>query len=278
MADFLPPEATAPSLLRVDAALAEIQRHHWIPPTDRVGQRYVAKWAQAITEYLHSLAPTPPPVPPPTPTPQPPTPPPPPPLPSPTPGAKTWGDTAQLDQKDTGHCVGFGWAQWGNTEPIADFYNDDDGHAVYYECKVIELEPRQENGAQVRSGAKAMEKRGKLSAYVFATTIEEVTAWLLAKGPVVIGSNFYEGMMYPDPTNGIGTPTGRILGGHCYVADGYDAGTTLIRFQNSWGSNWALNGYFFMFAKDLAILLGEQGDACAALEIGVPGRQLILAA
>lgn len=274
MSTFLAP--AIPSLSAVDSALAEILRHHWIPPTDRVGQRYIAKWAEAVTSYLHGLGPIPTPVPPPTPTPQPPTPPPPPPLPSPTPASKTWNDLRQLDQIDTGHCVAFAWAQWGNTEPIEDVYTNQDAHDIYYQCKIVDGEPGQENGSMIRSGAVVMQASPhfKLTNYVFAANVEEIAAWVLTHGPVVVGSNFYQGMHDPDPTNGIVTLTGRLLGGHAYVVDGYDAGTTLFRVQNSWGVNWGLNGYFFIFAKDLQRLLTEQGDACAALEIGVPGRQL----
>src|SRR6188474_1368171 len=66
-----------------------------------------------------------------------------PPPPDPTPvGDKVWvNPDAVLDQGNTGHCVGFGWAQWGNSEPFSDDYKNADGHAIYYECKVIDGEP-----------------------------------------------------------------------------------------------------------------------------------------
>lgn len=180
---------------------------------------------------------------------------------------KVWHDDLQLDQGATGHCVGFGWAQWGNTEPIIDTFVDNDAHAIYYEAKVIDGEPRQENGTAVRSGAIAMLHRSKLDAYVFAATLDEILTWVLTRGPVVFGCNWYADMNMPDPTNGLVNPTGPLLGGHCFVIDGYDSGTTMVRCQNSWGSNWGLNGYFYIFAKDLGKLFAQQGDACAAIEL-----------
>lgn len=253
MGDYL---LTVPSLAAVDAALAAMTKVRWNPATDKLHA-----WAKEVTAYLHLLTPgssPPPPAPVPTPPPPPPT---------PAPAAKLWPDARQLDQGATGHCVGFGWAQWGNTEPVADLYTDNDAHKIYYESVAIEGRPNTEDGAQVRSGAIAMKARNKLSAYVFAASVGEIAQWILTKGSVVFGCNWYADMNMPDPTNGLVNPTGPLLGGHAFVIDGFDSGTTMFRCQNSWGSNWGLNGYFYIFAKDLAKLFAQQGDACAALEL-----------
>ncbi len=46
---------------------------------------------------------------------------------------KDWGLTpAQiLNQGNTGHCVWFGWATWGNCPEVVDNYLNADGHAIY---------------------------------------------------------------------------------------------------------------------------------------------------
>ncbi len=210
-------------------------------------------WADAVTAYLHAgPSPTPTPV--------------------PVPTAVVWTDAAQLDQGSTPHCIGFGWAQRFNTLEAADpdaatfaGYVNADGDAIYYECKVIDGEPGQENGSQVRSGAKAMQARGKLANYAFAASVDEIKAWLLAKGPVVVGTDWLTGMDSPDAA-GLVTVGGSVRGGHCYVADAYDPNTDLIRFQNSWGT-WGLNGYFYAKASDWAkIGPGRGGDACVTIE------------
>ena len=60
-----------------------------------------------------------------------------------TPG---WDLKIQLDQGQTGHCVGFGWAGWVNATPVEGNFQNADGHAIYYECKVIDGEPLAESG------------------------------------------------------------------------------------------------------------------------------------
>ena len=112
----------------LDAALTTLM-------TSRAAQATKA-WAKIATARIHALEPAPAP----NPGPAPPQPSPTPPV---APTAVVWGDTETvLDQGQTPHCVGFGSAQWGNTLPIDDHFTDADGNAIYYECKVIDGEPK----------------------------------------------------------------------------------------------------------------------------------------
>ena len=260
-----PASTSSPSLAAVDQALASMQKRHVA--------KSVLAFCKAICAFLHEVFdPTPEP---PTPTPVPPGPTPPePPNPKPPvpPTAVYWADQWQLDQGDTGHCVGFGWAQRFNSgesnDPDADTwkgYTNDDAHAIYYECKVIDGEPGSEDGSYVRSGAIAMKNRGEIAAYAFADNVDDVVAWVMTKGPVVVGTDWLSDMDDPD-RNGVVRATGYLRGGHCYLLDGYDTKTQMFRFQNSWG-NWAANGYFYMSKSDFANLLADQGDACGAWEV-----------
>lgn len=240
----------------LDLALAAVQR-------STLTTKVVKRWAKLVTAALEA-SPTPSPTPPtPTPTPTPdPTP-----TPTPVPVAnKPWTDAEQLDQGQTGHCVGFGWAQWGNTLPVDDHFTNDDGHAIYYECKVIDGEPGAEDGSDVSSGAKAMKNRKRIDAYVFATSMTDIQTWVSTRGPVVVGTNWYNDMFNPD-AEGLVNPTGGVAGGHCYILVGYDAASDTLLFQNSWGKDWGVNGYFKMTGTHFAQLMGEQGDACAGLEL-----------
>lgn len=210
----------------------------------------------------------------PAPTPTPPGPVPVPPSPVPGGATKEWADARQLDQGQTGHCVGFGCAQWGNTAPIEDALANADGHAIYYEAKIIDGEPGAENGSQVRSGVKALQKRKRLAAYAFGqgsgtAVVAEIVDWVLNHGPAILGSNWYTGFFSPD-SNGLVKLTGVVEGGHCFIVLGVVQPSwstkRLFECQNSWG-DWGANGRFYISESDVARLMDEQGDACFAAEI-----------
>lgn len=177
---------------------------------------------------------------------------------------KTWGANFQLDQGNTGHCVGFGWAGWSNAEPIVNQYNNSDGHAIYYETKVIEGDPGGEDGAYPRDGAEAMLARGRLNTYAFAYSTDDIITHLRTKGTVGIGTNWTNDMFEPD-SNGFVKPTGQIAGGHWYLLYGIEGDVLL--FKNSWGSGWGDNGSFRMTISDLQSLLDDMGEAIASVEL-----------
>jgi len=248
MADFLLPEPDDSLLTKsVEEVLAE--------------QTYFASWP-GILIFWHWARhhQPPPPGPPPTPPPAPP--------PAPGPGdTPHWEDKIQLDQGQTNHCVGFGWAAWGDAAPVEDSYQNPDGHAIYYECKQIDGQPAEENGSSVRSGAKAMQARGRLGAYVFAATVDELKQWVTSHGTVVIGSDWTIDMFAPDE-DGLVRPTGPIRGGHCYLLIGYNPQNDRFEFENSWGPAWGKNGRFFMTADDFdQLAMQGGGEACAGLEL-----------
>jgi hypothetical protein len=198
-------------------------------------------WAKALA-YLAQIAP-----PPPT-------------------GDVVWADKRQLDQGDTGHCVGFGWTQWGNTAPVEDAFDNAYAHSLYYSIKVIEGEPNQEDGAYVRDGATAMRNRGKLGAYAFAHSVSEITAYVRAHGPVVVGTDWYNDMFDPD-VQGYVKQGGGIAGGHCYTIRGHLPAESAYLCQNSWGDSWGLGGSFKIKVSDFASLLAADGEAVAGLEL-----------
>jgi hypothetical protein len=188
------------------------------------------------------------------------------PTPKPTDAAPAWELKIQLDQADTPHCVGFGWAGWVDAMPVEGAYQNADGHALYYECKVIDGEPRAENGSTVRSGALAVRTRGRLAAFAFASSTAEIDDWLNKQGSVVVGTNWTNDMFRPD-ADGLVKPTGAVAGGHCYLMlDKIDAEDAYL-FQNSWGSGWGANGRFKMKRSDFDSLLQADGEACCAAEL-----------
>lgn len=175
-----------------------------------------------------------------------------------------WQLDIQLDQGNTGHCVGFGWAGWVNATPEPGNYQNPDGHALYYECKVIDWEPREENGSTVRSGALAARARGRLAAFGFAKTTADIDEWIDHQGTVVVGTTWTNDMFRPDD-QGFVRPTGSVAGGHCYLM--LDRIDDAYLFQNSWGGDWGQSGRFKMRRSDFADLLADWGECCCSVEL-----------
>jgi hypothetical protein len=177
-----------------------------------------------------------------------------------------WELDIQLDQGQTNHCVGFGWTGWADAAPVMDQYQNADAHALYYECKVIDGQPKGENGSSVRSGALAMRNRGKLAAFAFAASTTDINQWIDAHGTVVAGTTWTNDMFNPG-ADGYVKPTGGPAGGHCYLLlDRIDQEDAYL-FQNSWGSSWGLEGRFKMKQTDFASLLSDFGEACCTAEL-----------
>ncbi len=180
------------------------------------------------------------------------------------------GDT--LDQGREGACVGFGWTAWFNCKPTGFYRQKDNAYAreVYRDAQLIDEweDTPPEEGTSVRAGARAMLARETLSEYLWARTADEVRAWILGKGPVVIGAKWTEGMHDTDP-QGFIHPTGRVTGGHCvclYAA----ARNGDVLGQNSWGDSWGREGSFKLSRGDLDVLIGMGGFVAAtAIQTGL---------
>jgi hypothetical protein len=183
-----------------------------------------------------------------------------------------WEVKRILDQGAKPHCVGFAWAGFGISVPVFDDWTDVQGDAIYYEAKKLDGDPGGENGSTTRSGVQAFMKFGSLqnNAYAFANSIQDITDWLLSSGPVIVGTNWYDGMFYPD-SNSVVSISGSVAGGHEYMLSGYDTLTRLVLCTNSWGTGYGKAGQFYMSLDTLARLMAEQGDACTAMEVtGTP--------
>lgn len=184
-------------------------------------------------------------------------------------GSKSWAFLAEpLNQKLTGHCVGFAMADFGINLPIQDTYTDEDGHNFYYKCKVIDGDPYGEDGTNLRAAAKVLKQEGKIPSYAFASTTDEITYWLLNKGPMIVGTRWTADMFIPDANNII-HPTGDVKGGHGYLLnektkDGF------YHIQNSWGY-WGVDGGTYISISDFEILLRNDGEAIAAVESPISG-------
>lgn len=141
---------------------------------------------------------------------------------------------------------------------------------LYREAQKIDEWPGEGyDGTSVRAGAKVLQSMGYIASYHWGTTLDEVVRALMHVGPVVVGTNWYAGMMTPD-AQALIRPQGSIVGGHAYVLDGVNIKTRLVRVKNSWGRTWGKKGFAYLTFGALEQLIREDGEACLALESPKP--------
>jgi hypothetical protein len=175
-----------------------------------------------------------------------------------------------LDQGALPHCVSYAWHHFLISAPVtsqAESYSSDQLTAFYRECQENdEWDGSDYQGTSVRAGAKVLQSRGIIGEYRWALNAAEARAFLLSRGPVIVGTNWYDGMFDPGP-DGFIKPTGPIVGGHAYQLIGYSVARDAVRIANSWGADWGQTGRCWLSFSDLDRLIREDGEACSAMEI-----------
>jgi hypothetical protein len=174
-----------------------------------------------------------------------------------------------LDQGREGACVGFGWANELAARPYAIAgIEADDALWIYHRAQDLDEWPGSDySGTSVLAGAKATQERGGLVEYRWGFTLDDVKRVVAWHGPVVLGLNWYTGMMRPDSDGRI-RPTGDVEGGHCILMPrvrGPRYGTKRLRGTNWLWNSWGIsNGWpwGWLTDDDLQRLLSEQGEAC----------------
>lgn len=172
-----------------------------------------------------------------------------------------------LDQGQIGACTGNAGIGSINTEPcgVSSFpvFSADEAGALKLYSEAEKLDggagyPPEDQGSSGLSIAKVLLKAGVISAYQHTFTLNDALKALM-QYPIITGTNWHEDMFTPD-ADGRVHPTGAIEGGHEYEAFKVDADLGHIWFYNSWGTDWGVNGTFYMTWEDYANLLKENGD------------------
>lgn len=185
------------------------------------------------------------------------------------PAFRNWGSRWWHDQGEVPCCVGSAWAHWLDSSPIRQFLNP---IGVYELAQFLdEWDGEEYAGTSVRAGAKVLHRLGAIVSYSWSWDSHAVAQHILQFCPVVVGTNWYEGMHYPEPDFQV-SATGEILGGHAYLLDGFNSKTGLFRCKQSWGRNWGKNGRFYMSLETLQQLLDEDGEACTGIEQRIMAR------
>jgi hypothetical protein len=181
-----------------------------------------------------------------------------------------WAVGPILDQGKEGACVGFGWTAQTLAAPFESEISSDPTIFAHYVYKTAQLNDEYAGedyeGTSVIAGANVLKSKELLGGYGWAFSVDEVIDGIIAKGPVVLGIPWFEGM-YEAP-GGVLKATGNKVGGHCILAVGYNLssvkldGVPSVILQNSWGTDWGTNGLAEISVTDLATLLADQGEAC----------------
>lgn len=186
---------------------------------------------------------------------------------APRPRTVMWEHEAPIiDQGSIGMCTGAALAQWLNTNTARPgptrFLDRSDALTLYRLATRLDPFPgRYEPDDTGSSGAavcKAGVQLGYLTAYRWTFSFMSFLG-ALAKSPVLVGTEWYEGMNDPNP-HGFIHPTGDVLGGHEYLVLGCDVDRKTVTILNSWGEGWGQHGRAHLSWADMALLLRNQGD------------------
>jgi hypothetical protein len=192
---------------------------------------------------------------------------------------KHWAAPQALDQGKTSSCVGHGAHQLLRCSPIRNIKNIPNPFDIYNAAQLIDewpgIDPEVE-GTSVRAGVKVLQKQGYISTYRWAFDGATAVNHLLSVGPVLIGVDWYQGMMRTDEHHYI-HPTGWLAGGHCVpvvgvntIAKNPDKSVGFAVILNSWGPGWGSKGRAKISLHDFDALIRAQGEAAAVQEVLKP--------
>lgn len=173
-----------------------------------------------------------------------------------------------LNQGSTNSCVGHACAHFILAAPRMDVSVDP--IATWHRAQQLDEIPNNEGtdgGTSVRAGFKALQEQGLITGdYRWAAGAEDALRFILNRGPIVIGSRWYPGMVRPQ--NGVlrltGTPDPSM--GHAYLLFGFDGSKDAFLVANSWGTTWGNNGMGLLPYNALDQLLEKEGVACSAIQ------------
>ena len=128
-------------------------------------------------------------------------------------------------------------------------------------------------GTSVHALMRFLQKNGFVESYEWATSVEELHAHLILRGPAVVGTSWYLDMFTPD-REGFIRPTGSNAGGHAWLIRGSNANRTdpftgkrgAFKMRNSWGRNWSKGGEAWVSFADMASLIEDDGEIALPIE------------
>lgn len=179
-----------------------------------------------------------------------------------------------LDQGQEGACVGFSIAGELAAKPVSYEVTDSTGRKIFAAAQAVDREEGRNfpDGATVLAGMKATQRAKYFSKYGWCFGIDDTINWIIRRGPVVLGINWYDSM-YETTASGLIEVGGPIVGGHAIVANGFwpahpTFGDVLV-LTNSWGRAWGLSGRGYLPVESAKRLLAEEGEVAAPTDFPI---------
>lgn len=190
------------------------------------------------------------------------------------PRSYTWRCDFWLDQGSEGACTGFSRAQDLGARPRVRSVTNEMAQQCYTLAKTLDEFPGENyEGSSVQGAAKAAQQLGWIEEYHWAFSLEDFILGLGWFGPAVVGINWYQGMFNPDG-DGFIHKTGNIAGGHAILIVGQklylhgdgpfgiDLDQSYVKYHNSWGQDWGVNGEAKQSLRDFDAIRQEQAEVC----------------
>jgi hypothetical protein len=179
-----------------------------------------------------------------------------------------------LDQGREGACVGYSCAGELAAKPAAFAVTDQTALKIYAAARDFDASEGRHypDGATVIAGLQVCRRANYFSKFLWCFGIDDTINWIVRRGPVILGINWYDGMYDPD-SRGLLKVGGQIVGGHAIMCNGFwpahpQFGDVLV-LTNSWGKSWGLNGRAYLPIEDAVRLLSEDGEVAAPTDFPV---------
>lgn len=187
----------------------------------------------------------------------------------PTKTSQYWADNVwNGNQGNTPMCVGYAWAHYIEDAPVlhSGIHPVVSPIAIYNGAQKLDPWANIPHaGSTIRAGAQYLLNNKKIKSYLWAYDVTTLANTVLNVGPVVVGTNWYYNMFFPDK-NGLIKVGGYLAGGHAYDINGVDTNAKLFRIKNSWGTTWGIGGHAYISFTDMDKLIAQNGEVCLAIE------------
>lgn len=186
--------------------------------------------------------------------------------------SKRWAHAPPMNQGQTSRCVAFAWTAFLKAAPkkttAKKLTSEEAIDDLYHVAQTVDEWPGESyNGTSVRAGAKVLHERGLIGDYLWTDSTEEMKKFVIARGTVVVGTDWREEMFYPEDHKGELVAEGPVVGGHAWLIIGWDDKKKRFIMLNSWGAEWGENGIAYIDEKNFD-KLRETGslEICSAIE------------